>query len=183
MPHFSSTRERRLWLWTLAVIAAIFATLGLTGSFDEVLDNDDLAAVVFVLAMLLIAATVLAQGLRSRPRGAEIAVALGIAAVYLMLLLRLTMSERTHLIEYGVLAVFIHAALTERAHQGRHIPLPALVAVLAATAMGAIDEAIQLAIPSRVFDSEDILFNALAALAAVAASATLTWVRRTGMRR
>ena len=30
-PLFSSARERRLWLWTLAVVVAIYSTLGLSG--------------------------------------------------------------------------------------------------------------------------------------------------------
>ena len=180
---FTSTRERRLWLWTLAVIAAIFATLGLTGHLAETLADDNLAAIAFGLALLLVAATILTQGLQTRPRGVEIAIALGIAAVSLMLLLRFTLAERTHLIEYGVLAVFIHAALTERRNQGRRVPVPALLAILAAALIGTVDETIQLALPSRVFDPQDILFNVLAAVVAVATSVALGWLRRNGIRR
>ncbi len=178
MALFSSRRERRLWLWALTVAAAIFASLGFSGSLEDLVDDDNVAAVVFGLALLLVAATVLTRGLQSIPGGAEIAVAFGIAAVVLMVLLRLTLAERTHLIEYGVLAVFIHAALTERVNQGRRVPLPALIAIVAATLIGIIDESIQLALPYRVFDPEDMLFNSLAALAAVGASLLLARVRR-----
>ena len=178
MRLFSSRRERRLWLWALAVVVAIFASLGLSGSLDDWLDDDNVAAVAFSLALLLVAATVMTQGLQSKPGGAEIAVAFGIAAVILMVLLRLTMAERTHLIEYGVLAVFVHAALTERVDQGRRAPIAALVAVVAATLIGVVDESIQLALPHRVFDPEDMLFNMLAAIVAVGSSLLLAWVRR-----
>ena len=63
--------------------------------------------------------------LRTRPGGAEIGVALGVAAVYLMVFLRMGIpEERTHLIEYRVVAVFICEALAERASQGRRVPYP-----------------------------------------------------------
>lgn len=183
MPRFTSTRERRLWLWALAVVAAIFATLGLTGRLAETLADDNVAAVGFGLALLLVGATILSQGLQARPRGTEIAIALGIAAVALMALLRCTLAERTHLIEYGVLAVFIHAALVERRSQARRVPAPPLLAILAAALIGTVDESIQLVLPSRVFDPEDILFNVLAATVAVAASVALGWIRRRTTRR
>ena len=48
--------------------------------------------------------------------------------------------ERTHLIEYGVLAAFVHAALTERARNGRRAPLPAIAAIMLTTAVGITDE-------------------------------------------
>ena len=178
MTLFSSRRERRLWLWTLAVVAAIFASLGFSGSLVDLLSDDNIAAVVFGLALVLVAATILTRGLQSKPNGAEIAFAFGLAAVVLLGLLRLTLAERTHLIEYGVLAVFIHAALTERVEQGRHVPLPGLLAIVAVVAIGLIDESIQLALPHRVFSPEDMLFNALAAVTAVGASLLLAEVRR-----
>ena len=91
--------------------------------------------------------------------------------------------ERTHLIEYGVVAVFIHEALKERTAQGRHVPVPALVAVVAASVVGTIDECIQAFLPSRVFDTEDILFNFLAATMAVVSSVALSWARNWSRRR
>ena len=178
MTLLSSRRERRLWFWTLAVIAGIFASLGLSGSLLEVLSDGNVAAVVFGIALLLVGAAILTRGLRSTPDGAEIAVAFGFGAVSLMVLLRLTLAERTHLIEYGVLAVFIHAALAERVEQGRRVPLPALVAFVSAALIGIVDETIQLALPHRVFDPEDMLFNALAAAAAISASLLLARLRR-----
>ena len=127
MSLFSSPRERRLWLWSLAVKAAIYSTLGLAGTLAEVLREYRLLDVsVWVLfAMFLVGATILTQGLKVRPGGTEIAIMLGVVAVYLLLFLRSTASpaERTHLMEYGVLGVFIHAALAERASRGRRVPL------------------------------------------------------------
>ena len=178
MALFVSRRERRLWLWTLAVVVAIYSTLGLAGSLADVLDNRDLTTVSFALGMLLIGVTVVTQGLRTKPSGAEIGVALGVVVVYLMVLLRMALAERSHLIEYGVVASFIYEALKERAGQGRRVPVPAALAVLATGAAGVLDEGIQLFLPTRVFDPVDMLFNTLAGMMAVLARVALARARR-----
>ncbi len=184
MPLFSSRRERRLWAWTLAVAAAIYSTLGLTGTLvdalrDRGLLDASLALGMFLAAMALCGATVLTHGLKTRVGGAEVAVALGVATAYFMVFARTTsLEERSHLIEYCVVAVFIHAALTERARQGRRVPAPALLAVLGASLVGALDEGIQAFLPTRVFDPVDILFNTLASAMAVVSSLALGWARR-----
>ena len=55
------------------------------------------------------------------------------------------------------------------------------VATLATSAVGLLDECLQLAVPSRAFDPWDILFNVLAGALAVGASVALGWARwRTG---
>ena len=86
--------------------------------------------------------------------------------------------ERTHLIEYGVVALLIHAALTERADGGGRVPAPALFAVLGTALVGVLDEFIQALLPSRVFDPRDTRFNVLAGVLAVAAIVALRWARR-----
>jgi hypothetical protein len=180
LPFFSSARERRLWLWTLAVVGAIYATLGLPTKLVGVLFKEDLFGAIFFYAFLLIGVAILTQGLKMRPRGFEIGVGLGAAAVYLMVFSRLGIPERTHLFEYGVLALFMYEALTERAGNGRRVPIPALLAIGATALIGALDEGIQALLPNRVFDLIDILFNAFAGLMAVLASVALAWARRLG---
>ena len=179
---FASERERRLWAWTLAVVVAIYSTLGLARALFDLLGHLNLGVGLFLACCLLVVATAVTQGLRVRPGGAEIAVALGVMAAYLLVFVRMSIpTERSHLIEYGVVALFIHEALTERERHGRPVPAPALLAVLAATLIGVVDECIQLALPSRVFDPIDMLFNLLAAVMAVTASSALRWARqRTG---
>lgn len=180
MPLFSSTRERRLWLWTLAVVVAIYSTLFFGSTVAGVLrESGALEGAIFLGAMALVGATVLAQGLRTRPRGVEVAVALGVAVVYLLVLMRVASPvERSHLIEYSVLAVFVYEALTERASHGRLVPVPPLLAILATSLVGTIDEGIQWFLPSRVYDPVDIVFNVLAGVMAVGASVALGWARR-----
>lgn len=133
----------------------------------------------FVLGVLLIAAAIIARGLRKRPGGAEVFVILGVAAVYLLLFVRIeNPAERTHLVEYGVIGVLIHEALAERVSNGRSVPAVPLLAILATATLGSIDEGVQALLPSRVFDLRDIVFNALAGLMAVTASVALAWARR-----
>ena len=66
---FASARERRLWAWTLAVVVAIFSTLGLARTLAGILRDRGLLDNLFVLGMLLIGAAILTQGLKTRPRG------------------------------------------------------------------------------------------------------------------
>lgn len=130
MSLFTSKRERRLCFWTLAVVVVIYATLGLARTLAGALgDNESIGVGLFIPACLLVLATIVIQGLKTRPSGAEIAVALGIAAAYFLVLVRMAIpTERSHLIEDGVMAIFIDEALTERISQGRQVPVPALLA-------------------------------------------------------
>jgi len=176
---FSSDQERRLWLWAVAVVVAIYSTLGPARTLAVALRDNGLDVGLFILGCLLVLAAVVTQGLKTRPGGVEIAVALGVTAVYLMVFVRIAiLTERSHLIEYGVVAIFIYEALAERASQGRRVPVPALLAVLATSLVGVFDECIQAFLPSRVFDAQDILFNVLAAVMAVGTSVALDWARR-----
>ena len=187
MSLFSSRRERRLWLWTLAVVVAIYSTLGLAGTLAAALRKYGLldASTLGLFAMFLLGATILTLGLKVRPGGVEIAVMLGVAFAYLLLVLRSTYlpEERTHLMEYGVVGVFIHAALAERVRQGRRVPLLPVIAIVLTAALGAVDEGIQWLLPNRVFDPVDMLFNLLAGTMSVAAVVALGWARRWTVRR
>lgn len=124
MNLFTSDRERRLWLWVLAVVGAIYSTLGLARTLAGVLRDRDLLDASFVLGMLLVGAAIVALALKTRPGGAEIGIGLGVAATFLLVFLRMAIpEERTHLIEYGVVAMFSYEALKERASQGRRVPI------------------------------------------------------------
>ncbi|RMH17016.1 MAG: VanZ family protein [Acidobacteria bacterium] len=179
MAFFASDRERRLWLWVLAVVVAIYASLGYAPVLAGVLRQRGLLEATFVFCFLLVLATIVTKAFDARPRGVEIAIVLGVVAAFLMVLVRMEMpEERTHLIEYGVLGLFIHEALSERARHGRRVPLPPLLAILATAALGTLDEVIQAVLPSRVFDPRDILFNVLAGTMSITAGAALAWTRR-----
>ena len=179
---FSSRRERRLWIWALAVVVAIYATADLARTIADALRESgllELTPTLFGGGMLLIGAMILVQGLRERSRGVEVGFALGVAAIAVIGLARaIEAAERSHLIEYAVLALIIHEALVERKAHGRHVPIPAVLAIAATTAVGVVDECIQFFLPSRTFDWFDIGFDLLASVLAVGSSVAIRWVRR-----
>lgn len=176
---FSSKRERRLWLWALVVLAVIYSSLGWAQQLAGALRDQGLISGAFWVGLYLIGGAVLVQGLKARPRGLEIGVGLGIAGAYLIALLRMTVpEERSHLIEYSVVALLIHEALNERAGNGRSVPRPALLAFLLTAALGWLDEGIQLFLPNRYYDIRDVGFNAVAAFMAIGGNLALTWARR-----
>ena len=178
MSLFASSREQRLWFWAFAVVAAIFASLFMGRPLADQLRDQNTQAVFFLIGLILVGAVVLFHGLQSKPGKWEMVTLLGIIAAYTMLIFRLGAPERSHLIEYSVLAVFIHKALKERAQHRNPYLNPALLAIGMAFAIGVIDETIQIFIPHRVFDPEDILFNGMAILLAIGFSILLNWVRK-----
>ncbi len=183
MSLFSSNRERRLWGWTLVVLGAVYLSFGVAQKLAALLPSSNWNAVFFLLGCFLVLGAVVSQGLKMRPSGAEISVALGVAAAYLMVFVRMTaVTERSHLVEYSVVAVLIYEALLERASQGRRVPAPALLALVVTSLIGVIDEGIQAFLPNRVFDPVDMLFNFVAAVLAIGASLALGWARRRARR-
>ncbi len=133
----------------------------------------------FSLGMLLVALTVVTQGLHSRPRGLELALGFGLVAAYLFVFGRLLTTEaRSHLIEYSILAIFIYEALIEGESSGGPVLYPAALAIVASSMIGVLDECVQWLLPHRVFDLFDMLFNSLASLSAVTTSVVLSLIRR-----
>lgn len=174
--YFVSKREQRLWSLAAMVIVVIYATLGLASTLVGMV-NEEVLAGLFLLALILVGLTILTQGLKSVPSGIEVGIFIGVSAVYLLLCIRLAIPERSHLLEFSVLAVLIFEALHEGINNGRQIRYPALFAILLTSLFGFVDEFIQLALPERVFDWRDILFNTLAAFTAVAGMVALKWTR------
>ena len=183
MMLFSSARERRMWIWALAVIAVIFGSLGFAGKLAARLQEfglvESVSIILFLAGMILVAATVISQGLATRPSGLTIVIAFGVVAVFVLLFLRTAvLVERTHLIEYGVLGTFVYAALAERLSPRRPVRTAWLLALTITTAIGTLDEAVQFVIPDRVFDPVDILFNFLAGSVAITGCVGLGWADR-----
>ena len=164
----------------LLVVPGIFATLWLGPALLDLV-APALVASGFWLGLGLIGAWLLLLGIQARPRIAEVGVAIGVLGAYLVLALRLaTPGERSHLVEYAIVATLVHEALEERAAQGGSVPLPAVLAFSVGAAIGALDEGIQLLVPDRVFDLVDIAFNTIAATLAVVGGVVLRWLRRRG---
>lgn len=175
-------RERRLWLWAVVVAAVIFTAADLARAVSEALHRSGLPASgpnLFSIGMLLIGIMILVQGLRGRPRGVEVGFAVGLVAITVLGLARgLSEAERSHLIEYAVLALIVYEALLERRRRGRPVPVPAVLAIGGTTLVGTLDECIQILLPNRTFDWFDIGFDFLASILAVGSSVGLGLIRR-----
>ena len=179
MSLFSSARERKLWYWAGVAWAVIFASIWLAGSVAEFLRDRGLISNAIWLVLFLVGLSVVINGIRSKASGFEVVIWIGLFAVYLMVMLRMTLpEERSHLIEYSVLALFIFEALRERATHRPELKYPALRAIGITTALGILDESIQLLVPFRVFDPIDMFFNFIAAVLAIGGSVVLQWVRK-----
>ena len=177
---FTSRRERQLWAALFAVLVAIYSTLGVARSVVDVLRAHGLVSWCTTAALLAMASIIGARWLRGERGGREIGVMLGVGFAYFMVLARLDRpEERTHLMEYGVVAALIHMALLERQTQGRWTWHPALVAVVGTALLGFVDECIQWKLPGRYFDLRDVGFNALAGVMVVLARVSLGAARPT----
>ena len=56
------------------------------------------------------------------------------------------------------------------------MPAPAVLALVAAVALGWLDEGLQALIPNRVYDNFDVVRNSVAAAAGIAGSVVVGWV-------
>ena len=178
MPLLTSSREKRLWLWATAVLVAIYATLFMGRPLANQLRDQNVQAIFFVFGMVLTSVAVVIHALKTRPSKIELSVLLGILAAYVMFIFRLGAPERSHLIEYSVLAVLIHKALIERSRHVKLIFNSALLALVISFLIGVLDESVQLILPNRVFDPQDIMFNSMAVTMAIGTHMLLTWLRK-----
>jgi hypothetical protein len=183
MSLFTSDRERRLWLWTLAVMVAIYSTLGPARTLVDALRERNLLRLSFAVVVAVLVVAIAWRWAKQRPSWSEIGVGLGVAFAYLVMFVRTgSPEERTHLIEYGIVAALIHQALQERVRNGRRVPAPAALTVALTALLGILDECIQAMLPNRAFDFRDIFFNALAGFMVVVARLALAPQRRPGWR-
>ena len=181
MSFFSSKRERRLWIALVIVLAGIYATLGQAPAIVAALGERIVASagtsLFFALLALLVVFPIFF--IDKRLSRNEIAVGLGILAVYLMAWLRIgSWAERTHLFEYALVAALVHEALLERKDNGRRVPFPAVLALIISIMLGGLDEGIQFLLPNRVFDPIDIAFNSLAATVIIVSRCVFRWAWR-----
>ncbi|SFR51884.1 VanZ like family protein [Robiginitalea myxolifaciens] len=166
---FTSQKERRLWMWAFLTMLAIFATLFLGGRvIDFMVNKRIIEQSTFYLFLLLVFAFIL-SGFKNLNRRYEYWIYAGALAVFAMAVLRmgLSVSERSHMVEYGLLAILIYKALMERKKQDDAVTYPFLFAIVITGMIGTIDECIQYFLPYRVFDFFDIGFNFFAAFLGV----------------
>lgn len=175
---FTSDRERRLWLYILAVMLAIYSTLSPAQKLAAALRERGLLGVSSGAVMLVVGIVIAVHWAKSRPGRLEVVAGLGVVAAYLATMVRLPVPEaRSHLFEYGLVAMLIDQALTERRRNGRRVPVPPLLALVATAGLGWIDEGIQAFLPNRVYDLVDVGQNAGFALLAIVSSLFMRFAR------
>ncbi len=178
MSLFISSKEKRLWFWVLTVLLAILGTLLMGRPLANQLRDQNVQAVFFVFGMLFVASAIIIHAVKNSPGKFEWSVLLGLIAVYVMFIFRLGAPERSHLIEYSVLAILIHKALIERFQSTKNTLKTGLLALITSFLIGVIDESIQWFLPNRVFDPADILFNGMAVTFAISGNVLITWARK-----
>lgn len=161
------------------MLISIYSSLGLAGVLVEELQNRGVLEIFYAIFAFLTLIVLISQGLKVRPKGVEIAVGLGLIIAFSMVVIRMGIPviERTHLIEYGLLATFIFQALVEGAQNGRNVPLLPIIAILVTSIFGFIDELVQAILPNRIFDIRDIVFNVLSAIITVVFSLLMTQIQ------
>lgn len=182
-PTFLSQHERRLW-WAAALYTlTIYATLALARQATNFLrDKNLLRLSIGAMALVVVVGVVVFLVRRRTNRrqwGALGLVALGYAAV---LPFAKAPEEAIHLVQYGSLALMIQAALAERGRnapnpRGWMVRHPGWAAFALTTLAGLGDEILQGILPSRYYDTRDVVLNAIAAALALLASTVL---RRVG---
>lgn len=177
MLHFVTLQEKRYWFYALLVTIGIYSSLFLGPVILKIMDTQSVQALIygFGLGLILITIFLFAAG---DEKWRWLPVIIGLCAVYMLLFLRLGMAERTHLIEYSVLTMFIDKALNERARINKQLKNPQLLTFLLAGSIGVLDEVLQIFLPDRVFDINDILFNAGAILLALIARWILQYAKK-----
>ena len=181
-PTFRSSRERRLWLWAGALVVAIYASLYSVRPLADWLRQRHLLRAAILILFVVVVAAVLRWVLARAPGRRELATLALFGALYMLALWPVRMpEERFHLIEYGLLAGLVYAALLERQRPGaamRWSASRAALAVLLAGIAGWLDEGIQYLLPNRHYDWLDVALNLLAAVLAVGAAAALAEAHR-----
>lgn len=179
MSLFTSKLEKKLWMATLAVMAAIYSTLGLARDIASSLIQREKLDEFYILCFLIIVVIIFTNGIKGSALWRVIWIGLGVTAAYAMIFVRMGIgaAERTHLFEYGLVGVLIYHALLERKQNGKAVFTPPVLAFFFTVILGCIDELIQAFIPSRVFDLRDILFNTVAPFIAIAISVIVRWAQ------
>lgn len=182
-----TAREKGLWIRAAAFVLLIYSTLYIVRGPIEYLRARG-ALEITVGLVFLAAAAWLARAIWRRRPGRRETVALAVFAALFLWFLWTTErpEERLHLLEYGLLAGLIYAALLERtghsARSGetaRPVALWVPVAAIVLTALaGWLDEGIQYLLPNRFYDLRDVGLNLAAAALAVGATYSAGVARR-----
>lgn len=163
-------KKRLNWLFLISYVALVYGMLSVTPIVTKPLERHHaflfgiVADIAVVLALILLLVI-----LKRRLKGKGPAACAGIAAVILIYASLLAFYtpiavEKLHLLEYGFLSYLVLRVVKDV----RPPDLRYLCVILAVALIGAGDELLQKAIPTRVYDPRDIAMNSLAGVLALA---------------
>ncbi len=169
----SPEHERRFWLLALVLVGGIYSTLSVAREVAEFLRERNLLRVSVGAVFALVVVAVLVWAVRQRfGLRAWTVLALGAAAFAWGVRAVSPPEVKLHFVEYGLLGGLLFLALSARGAR-----LAPLGAILLTGLAGWLDEGIQYLLPSRWYDIEDVLINAVAGAIAVVTLALLGWAR------
>ena len=172
------SEERKNWILASLVFILIFSTLFIGNPLVSLFRDQNFQAGVFLLVMGLVGISIILHALKYSASRYQWTLLFGLAAVFVMFFLRLGLTERSHLLEYSILAIFIHRAMLERYSPKNRIYWASFLSFLITTSLGLIDECLQMIVPDRHFDPNDIIFNTMATAFAIGFYLILYKIRR-----
>ena len=109
MSFFTSKREKQYWYLALIFQLTIYATITVVTPVSNFLEETRLLTPLFIGGMILLGLAILFHGWSSGYKKSTFGVILGILAVYIMVLVRIEIPmERTHIFEYGIVALGVY---------------------------------------------------------------------------
>ncbi len=152
----------RKWIPLLVWVLVIYTTIPFVRRFrDWYVAHWDPALINWLVAgVILAAAAVALLVLVRQPNRPSIGSVVSVAGVTVVLVLwtlslRRSPEESVHILEYGVLAIFVHRALRPSMQNTLVFVAGALIGCL----VGTVDEIIQWLSPSRYWDWRDLVLN------------------------
>jgi len=165
MSLFKTDKEKTSWKYVVAIMILIAASLFLGNPVLQIMKDNNVQASFFLSSMVLIGLAIFYRNSELIFVKTKLYLFFSFAAVILLLLVRLGIEERSHLIEYGIITLLVYKAVEARFPDQKEIgKLKYLAALIFAIGLSVIDEILQHFFPNRVFDLQDLLFNTLAVL-------------------
>lgn len=160
----------------LAIVtySIILSTLFIGNPLNKIFPNQDFHALLFLLGMLLIGLSCILN-FKTLPTWRGRTVYVGIAAIALLFFLRLSLNERSHLIEYCILALFVFNAFEKKGVLKHKLYFYSFGVCFC---LGVLDELFQYFLPNRVMDTEDVFFNTLAIVFVLLHHFTIGWIKK-----
>jgi len=170
--------EKFYWRCSFLIVLLIFSTLFIGNPLVTWWSHQGSHALVFLTGMLLVGAAILMGALHWEAHCELWAVRLGLTAVFVLFFLRLSLPERSHVMEYSVLTYCLFQALILRYRNRLSLLHFYLITAVLATGIGLLDEGIQNLLPNRVGSWEDVIFDIGAVLFCLFSLSLLGYFKR-----